>query len=334
MRRIDHTLYGTCSSQLLFRYLLSVLHRPIFFKRSKNAFTFVNYIFNALILFLLFVSQDLSNIINSSIIKLDAKDFEEFLNITNSNTFKELFDKFINVTLMPYIIGSFIGLLLLDRKEGALQKKARSSYLTALHLHNIGRLEEVIIFLKESVYYGGESYELLIRSNNDFNAYSKLLLTDESVSNSWRNRVTNSIGTALNNLLSTLQTIIYFTKSIPSRISKIPIVLRQFADNYNLRIQIIFISISFIGFAVFALLDFISTNREINTMFRLFKILFNSISIAFPTIFLIATASYLYYRKRLHIVVFYFIASVFLIGILTFDYFLIKILIGSFNNLY
>lgn len=83
----------------------------------------MNYIFNALILLLLFVSQDVSNSINTFVIGFDAKGFEEFLNLTNSNTFKELFDKFINVTLMPYIIGSFIGLLLLDRKEEALQKK-------------------------------------------------------------------------------------------------------------------------------------------------------------------------------------------------------------------
>lgn len=302
---------------------------PYFFKRSKNAFTFVNYIFNALILLLLFVSQDVSNSINTFVIGFDAKGFEEFLNLTNSNTFKELFDKFINVTLMPYIIGSFIGLLLLDRKEEALQKKARNSYLTALHLHNIENVEDVVILLKKSVYYGGESYELLIRSNNDFIAYNNSLLTDESVSTSWGHRVTKFIGTAFNRLLSALQIIIYFSKSIPSRISKLPIVLQQFADNYNLRTQMIILSIAFSGFAVFALLDFISINREINTMFRLLKILFNSLSIAFPTLFLIATASYLYYRKRLHIAVFYFIASVFLITVLTFDYFLIKILIGS-----
>lgn len=311
---------------ILIQILIIFITPPYLLKRSKNAFTFVNYIFNALILLLLFMSQDVINGINSSIKSFNSIGIGELLNQTNNHTFKELFDKFINVTLIPYIIGSFIGLLLLDRKETALQQKARNNYLTALHLHSNENIKDVIIHLKKSVYYGGESYELLIRSNNDFVTYHSSLLIDEPVNNSWGQRFTSTV---FSRILLAVKIVTEFSKSVTSKISKLPIVLRQFADNYNLRIQLTLLSIAFSGFAAFALLDFILMNYEINTMFRFLKLLFNSLSIAFTTMFIIATLSYLYYRKRFHIVVFYFIASFFSIFILTVEYFLIKLFIRS-----
>lgn len=290
---------------------------PYFFKRSKNAFTLVNYVFNALILLLLFVSQDITNSLSTIVQEIDSKSFEELLNQTHSSTFKELFDKFINVTLMPYIIGSFIGLLLLDRKEGNLQKKARMSYLDALSLQNNHDIEEVVICLKRSVYYGGENYELLIRSNNDFARYHHLLLIAEPASNSLKQRVINFVCPILNQTLFVLQNIIEFFKLLPSRISRLPIVLRQLADNYNFRMQLVLLSFAYGGLIVFILLDFISINSEVTTMTRQMKFFFIELSIIFTTLFLIATASFLYYRKRLSMVVFYFNACFTLIVIVT-----------------
>ncbi|MDT8978666.1 hypothetical protein RQP50_20740 [Paenibacillus sp. chi10] len=311
---------------VLIQVLIIFITPPYLLKRSKNALTFVNYIFNALILLLLFVSQDVINGINSSIKSFHSIGIEELLNQTNNHTFKELFDKFINVTLIPYIIGSFIGLLLLDRKETALQQKARNNYLTALHLHSNENIKDVIIHLKKSVYYGGESYELLIRSNNGFVTYYNSLLTNEPINSSWGQRFTSTVSSRI---LLAAKIVAEFSKSVTSKITKLPIVLRQFADNYNLRIQLTLLSIAFSGFAAFALLDFILMNYEINKIFRFLKILFNSLSIAFTTMFIIATVSHLYYRKSFHIVVFYFIASFFSIFILTVEYFLIKLFIRS-----
>ncbi|GEM_PF-3266197 len=303
---------------------------PYFFKRSKNAFTFINYIFNALILLLLFISEDISSSINTFIEGFDVKGFEELLNQISSNTFKELLDKFINVTLMPYIIGSFIGLLLLGRKEEALQKEARNSYLTALYLHKNEDIKDVVHHLKKSVYCGGESYELLIRSKNDFIRYHNVLLTDEAVSTAPKQHVTKFLVDVVNRSRSAFHIIKNLFRLIPLKVSKIPVVLRQFADNYNLRGHVIILSVAFVGLAVFTLLDFISMNYEINMTFRILRLLFNSLSITFPILFLVATASYLYYRNRIHIAAFYFIVIVFLMMVLILDYFLIKILIDSF----
>ncbi|MBP0726705.1 hypothetical protein J5Y03_16225 [Bacillus sp. RG28] len=161
------SLFSTILLQVLVIFCV-----PIYkFQKNKNSFTVINYFFNGLILVLIFVKSDLSEYIYNFLYTFNETRLLDLLRETHidKNNFEVLFEKLINFTLLPYIIGTFIGLLVIQSKEEKNIKKANQILKEIMEndfKENI--LKEKIL---DAIFYGGSQFEIIFRSNEKFSKF-------------------------------------------------------------------------------------------------------------------------------------------------------------------
>ncbi len=158
--------------------LIIVLFSPKYlFGRIKILLTVSNYTSNLTVLLMLFLKEEISNIVYQFFIRLPSEVVEEITELAievlekqiNSETdFINIFEVFTNAIFLPYIGGSFIGLIIMELIWDFRTKKAKVYYYKALSYFEDGDNYQYIYFAKKSVLNGGDLYELGINANKNY----------------------------------------------------------------------------------------------------------------------------------------------------------------------
>ncbi|OMF02792.1 hypothetical protein BK129_24195 [Paenibacillus amylolyticus] len=312
----------------LIQVLIIFIIPPYFFYRLKSSLTFINYIFNALILLLLFMSQDISITLDVLIKNLNMEDYQEFSKIARGSTPKEVFDKFINVSLIPYIIGSFAGLIFLEFRERKLLKEAKDNYIKALQHLNNSQIKVAVKHFKKAVFYGGEQYELLIMSKQEFSELKSFLFADIALRTSLKERIFNKIREKVIRIIDQIKEYIFF---FIKELSKVPLILKSIAFQYNITNNLIYNISSFSVFLIINQISYIPMNMHLNLIVLFIQIMTTMTFIVFFNLFSISTMSFFYFCCRLILKrrVVFIISIVFLLA-LVIDFLLISKLINIF----
>ncbi|NOU72547.1 hypothetical protein GC098_14110 [Paenibacillus sp. LMG 31458] len=99
---------------------------------------------------------------HETIIKIQTSNYKEL---------KEFVDRLFKVVLFPYVIGSMIFGYFFDEREAKYKSKAKKAYSRAINLCCEGNKAEVVRELKRSIYYGGGTYEIMIKTNAHFHNF-------------------------------------------------------------------------------------------------------------------------------------------------------------------
>ncbi|MGC5324248.1 hypothetical protein [Brevibacillus sp. SYSU BS000544] len=279
---------------------------PIYnLKRSKFIFVSFNYLANVLILLLLYLSNDLSETVYNLFSHEQREVIIQALKVYGIEKFKDLFDKFINVTLFPYIFGSFIALVIIEYIENRNVETARKSYFSALNYHQIRDPENVVFSLKKAVLYGGTSYELLIWNQKDFESYLSYLTTVEVVE---PNKIKKFVFSKMRQIRTTSKALFCATRIL---IKEAPLKFQQTSydlyKNYPIarsrNILLIFWSslvfiLSFLLRKGLSLLESITIVKMIIDLVTILNMFANILLVMFSILSFWAFSSYFYYCKE------------------------------------
>lgn len=278
-------------------------------KRTKFAFIFVNYVFNSVILYLLYVSVDLSKAILGTPSHMDKYLLSQLLMETGAENieklpekFKGLFDNFVNVSILPYVIGSFLGLIGLELQESHYQRKAKNYYINALSNCIEENQDAVVAALKKAVLFGGEIYELLIRSNVKFDNYIPQLVSAEGSEKAFWNKMCGwckEIFKTVRNLTpKVFASVLDFILYIPDGIRNTLYSLAEFYERQSLKSATVWV----IALFVFSIIDnfkgeiYIFQIRALFPMPILILVILNIFIFIFPIMLFFGFVAQLYYE--------------------------------------
>lgn len=142
---------------------------PSTLESTKSALKIINIISTITLAFILLYLNTVSDLLYSYTLDSNIDSIEQLLKdlkINNIEEFKDCIRKIITLVLLPFTSGNAIATLAVDYIDQKYKKRSKKDYLKGFEYfiedQNLDRAE---IYFKKSVYYGGSTYEIQLRTN-------------------------------------------------------------------------------------------------------------------------------------------------------------------------
>lgn len=181
----QYFLYNIVISFLI-QFLIVILSPSYVMEKSKDHFKQISIFFGIIMLVVLIYSRYSAEQIVMFFNRFPQNheviiEFSKYMKLFNVDAIKEIYERSIQIICLPYVVGSLIFTFIIERKESKHKKRSMEHFKKAIEFYKKQLRNEVMIELKKSVYFGGESAEALILTHPNLCEYYPKLITEREV---------------------------------------------------------------------------------------------------------------------------------------------------------